>query len=45
MVYLSITNKTFKGIPIRNILDKLNLLGDGPLYMFDRDIMSLRGAE
>ena len=29
----------------RNILDKLNLLGDGPLYMFDRDIMSLRGAE
>jgi ferritin len=29
----------------RNILDKLNMLGDGPLYMFDRDIMSLRGAE
>ncbi len=26
-----------------NILDKLNLLGEGPLYMFDRDIMSLRG--
>jgi ferritin len=29
----------------KNILDKLNMLGDGPLYMFDRDIMSLRGAE
>jgi ferritin len=29
----------------RNILDKLNLPGDGPLYMFDRDIMSLRGTE
>jgi ferritin len=26
----------------KNILDKLNMLGDGPLYMFDRDIMSLR---
>jgi len=24
------------------ILDKLNLLGDGSLYLFDRDIMSLR---
>ena len=28
-----------------NILDKLNLLGDDPLYMFDRDIMSLRSEE
>ena len=27
------------------ILDKLNMLGDGPLYMFDRDIMTLRGEE
>ncbi len=26
-----------------NILDKLNMLGDGPLYMFDRDIMNMRG--
>lgn len=25
------------------ILDKLNLLGEGNLYLFDRDIMSLRG--
>jgi ferritin len=28
-----------------NILDKLNMLGDGPLYMFDRDIMNMRGEE
>ena len=28
-----------------NILDKINLLGDGPLYMFDRDIMTLRTEE
>jgi ferritin len=27
------------------ILDKLNLIGDGNLYLFDRDIMSLRAAE
>ena len=26
------------------ILDKLNLLGDSNLYLFDRDIMSLRAA-
>jgi len=28
----------------RTILDKLNLIGDGSLYLFDRDIMTLRGA-
>ena len=28
-----------------NILDKLKMLGDGPLYMFDRDIMNMRGEE
>jgi ferritin len=27
------------------ILDKLNLLGEGNLYLFDRDIMSLRTSE
>lgn len=27
------------------ILDKLNLVGDGSLYQFDRDIMSLRTAD
>lgn len=29
---------------VRQILDKLNLLGDGNLYLFDKDIMSLRAA-
>ncbi len=28
----------------RAILDKLNLVGDGNLYLFDRDIMGMRGA-
>ena len=27
---------------VRLILDKLNMLGDGNLYLFDKDIMSLR---
>lgn len=30
---------------VQNILDKLNLIGDGNLYMFDRDILSMRGEE
>jgi ferritin len=29
----------------RNILDKLKMLGDSPLYIFDRDIMGLRASE
>lgn len=29
---------------VQAILDKLNLVGDGNLYMFDRDILSLRAA-
>ncbi len=29
---------------VQKILDKLNLIGTGNLYMFDRDIMSLRSA-
>jgi ferritin len=29
----------------QSILDKLKLLGNGPLYMFDRDIMGLRAAD
>ncbi|MCA1744363.1 MAG: ferritin [Bacteroidales bacterium] len=28
----------------RAILDKLNLVGEGNLYLFDRDIMSMRGS-
>lgn len=30
---------------VQTIIDKLNLLGDKNLYMFDRDIMSMRGEE
>jgi ferritin len=30
---------------VQSILDKLELLGDGRLYIFDRDIMKLRGGE
>ncbi len=29
---------------VQSLLDKLNLLGDGNLYMFDRDIMAMRAA-
>lgn len=28
----------------KDIIDKLNLVGDKNLYMFDRDIMSMRGS-
>lgn len=28
-----------------SILDKLNMLGEGRLYIFDRDIMKMRGEE
>lgn len=30
---------------VRVIIDKLKLLGDKNIYMFDRDIMSMRGEE
>jgi len=29
---------------VNNILDRLQLIGDGNLYLFDRDIMALRGS-
>jgi ferritin len=29
---------------VKLILDKLNLIGSGNLYMFDRDILGMRGA-
>jgi ferritin len=29
---------------VKNIIDKLNLVGDKNLYMFDRDVVSMRGA-
>ncbi|MGC9374941.1 MAG: ferritin [Bacteroidales bacterium] len=30
---------------VQTIIDKLNMLGDKNMYIFDRDIMSLRGSE
>lgn len=30
---------------VQRIIDKLNLLGEHNLYLFDRDIMGMRGAE
>lgn len=30
---------------VQRIIDKLNLLGEQNMYIFDRDIMSLRGTE
>lgn len=30
---------------VQAVIDKLNLLGDKNLYLFDRDIMSMRGEE
>lgn len=30
---------------VREIMDKLKLVGDKNMYMFDRDIMSMRGEE
>jgi len=30
---------------VREIMDKLKLVGDKNMYMFDRDIMSMRGGE
>lgn len=29
---------------VQKLIDKLNLIGDGNLYQFDRDIMTMRGA-
>ena len=29
---------------VRNILDKLKMLGEGNMYMFDKDIMSMRAT-
>jgi len=30
---------------VKGILDKLELLGDGPMYHFDRDILAMRAEE
>ena len=40
-----VTEQLEEEASVRAILDKLDLLGDGPLYHFDRDVMNMRGAE
>jgi ferritin len=40
-----VTEQIEEEASVRAILDKLNLVGKNNLYMFDRDIMSMRGAE
>lgn len=40
-----VTEQIEEETSVRTILDKLKLVGDKNMYMFDRDIMSMRGAE
>jgi ferritin len=40
-----VTEQVEEESSVQAIIDKLNLLGDKNLYLFDRDIMALRGAE
>ncbi|MDA3952555.1 MAG: ferritin [Bacteroidales bacterium] len=39
-----VTEQVEEEASVHEIIDKLNLLGEGNMYLFDRDIMSLRGA-
>lgn len=39
-----VTEQVEEEASVQAIIDKLKLLGDANVYMFDRDIMSLRGA-
>ncbi|HAF27656.1 MAG TPA: ferritin [Bacteroidales bacterium] len=39
-----VTEQVEEEASVQAIIDKLKLLGDSNVYMFDRDIMSLRGA-
>ena len=39
-----VTEQIEEEASVKTIIDKLNLLGKNNLYMFDRDIMSLRGG-
>lgn len=39
-----VTEQVEEESSVQAIIDKLNLLGDKNMYMFDRDIMSLRGT-
>jgi ferritin len=38
-----VTEQIEEEASVRAIIDKLNLLGKNNLYLFDRDIMSMRG--
>ena len=38
-----VTEQIEEEASVKAIIDKLNLLGKNNLYMFDRDIMSMRG--
>ncbi|MEN8227206.1 MAG: ferritin [Bacteroidota bacterium] len=40
-----VTEQIEEEASVKAIIDKLNLLGKNNLYMFDRDIMSMRGSE
>jgi ferritin len=40
-----ITEQVEEESSVQGIIDKLNLLGEENMYLFDRDIMSLRGTE
>ncbi len=40
-----VTEQIEEEASVREIIDKLKLAGSSHLYMFDRDIMSMRGAE
>lgn len=39
-----VTEQIEEEAQVSEILDKLNLLGENNLYLFDRDIMSMRGS-
>jgi len=39
-----VTEQIEEEASVRGIIDKLNLVGETNLYLFDRDIMSLRGT-
>lgn len=40
-----VTEQMEEEASVSEIIDKLNLLGDKNIYIFDRDIMSMRGEE
>jgi len=40
-----VTEQMEEEASVQTIIDKLNILGDKNMYMFDRDIMNLRGGE